>query len=563
MKRRISFSTILRRSFLVICAVFCFAGLLACSDDYSSSVPSLSDVFARDVDVVYDGRPHSVSVVNTLPSDTVTFSTDNIVFSSSCPAFSEVGYYTVFFKVLRSGYAEFSSSAYISISPCVLPGISASDLSFVYDGLAHSVVIDGTLPSDAIAYSTDGISFSSDAPTFSEVGVYAVYYRVSRPYGEYKSSCSVTVLPDIYGRYFNPLFGVIVISRDISFSVSGSGVINDIPFSVTDNVLTYNSFSFSRLSDDDFIYRLSVSDCSVYFTYSDSGSLSVSFKDNTAEIFLDDDLLLSLPRFNYCESGVVVDYNNLCFTQAFSSSSAAVTDISVVLSVRSVNPISVDCLYFSYDGLPHGFGFSVDVIFLNGSVPAFTDVGSYTVPVVFTSSVYLPKLLDCTLVILPDLDGVFVSSEHVLQISDNRFSFDGTLCGELSVLSDSWAYNDLPITVTDVGIVYDGIIYSSVRSPVLAVYIDGVYCSYILVPSDLLFIRITYESSALTFSDIDKNILFSSALSCAGISVSVNDIPLTPLPELPSAFSLGPSDLLATVGVVRVETISDNQTASM
>lgn len=548
MKQKITILDILRRSIVVICAVFCFAVFFACSHD-TSALPTLSDIYAADVSVEYDGRYHSVFVVNTLPTDTVVYSTDNVSYSSYSPSFIDVGSYTVYFKVFRDGYAEFSSSASVSISATVLSDIYASDVSFVYDGLAHSIVISGALPSDIISYSTDGTSFSSDVPSFIDAGVYTVYYRVSRPYGEYRSSCTLTIFPNIYGRYFNSDHGVIVISENVSFTVSGSGYIDGIPFAVTDEILYYNSIEYSLLSDEDYIYRLTVSDKSLYFRSASSGSLSVSCKDNVAEIKLGDDLLLSVPDFNFCESGVIADYNTLCFTQAFYASSD-ITHISIELSVRSVNPITVDTLYFTYDGLPHTLDFSEDVVFLDDE-HSFTDVGSYTVSVIFASTAYLPKQLDCTIVILPDVDGVFLSSQHVIRISDKCFFFDGMLCGELSILDCSWAFNDLPITVSDGGIEYADDYYASVDYPVLAVYVDDVYCSCLLISSDMLQLHIDYDGSVLTFSDDKNNLLLTIPLSCVTLSLSLDGIPLTPLNDALS-FTLGRSDLSSPILIVRV-----------
>ncbi|MDE6294117.1 MAG: hypothetical protein K2L88_05810 [Clostridiales bacterium] len=547
MNQKITIPTILRRSMLVICAVFCFWVVIACSDN-ASSLPTLSGVYATDVSVEYDGRPHSISVVNTLPTDNVTYSADSVTFSSSLPSFTDVGTYTVYFKVLRSGYAEFLSSASVSISSIVLSDISSSDISFVYDGLAHSPVISGILSSDSVTYSTDGISFSSAVPAFTSVGEYTVYYCVERPYGEYRSSCTLTILPNIYGRYFHPDYGVIVISEETSFSVSGTGFIDNVPFSVADNVLTYNSIEYSILSDDEFIYRLNNS---IYFLAPASGVLSILFENNIALIKLEDEVLLSLPNFNYCESGVVSDYTNLSFTQAFSASTL-VTNISVELSLRSVNPITVDTLYFTYDGLPHGFDFSSDVIFLDDEY-TFTEVGSYTVPVVFTSSTYLPKILDCTLVILPDVSGIFLSPEHVIQISGESFYFDGKLCGKLSVKNACWAWNDIPIVVTDNRLQYDGEVYSLVSSPVLAIYINDEYSSCLLVSSDTLQIHISFDGSVLTFTDNTGELLLSITLSCDTLFISIDGVPLTPL-QNSATFVLGYSDLSSPVVIVHVTT---------
>ena len=549
MKQKITISAIIRRSIVVICAVFCFAIFFAWSDNSTSTLPTLSDIFAYDVSVEYDGRPHSISIANTLPTDTVTYSTNNIVYSASSPSFTDVGSYTVYFKVSRSGYAEFSSSANVSIAPTILPDISASDISVVYDGLPHFIAVNGTMHSDVITYSTDGFSFSSDAPTFTGVGTYTVYYRVERSYGEYKSSCTVTILPNIYGRYFNPDYGVIVITKDIPFSVSGTGYIDDKPFSVTDKTLTYNSIEYSLLSNEDYVYRLSASDKSVYFCSLSSGYLSISFNDNTAEIRLAENTLLSVPNSNYCESGVISDYTNFSFTQAFSSS-GDVTDIFVELSVRAVNPISVNTKYYTYDGLPHGFDFSDDVIFLD-EINSFTEVGSYTVSVICTSSVYLPKVLDCTLVILPNVSGVFWSSAHVIEIVDENISIDGKPVGKLSINGDTWTFNGLPITVINGGIEYAGAAYSLVSSPILAIYVDDVYCSCILVSADVSSISISHNGTVLTFIDNSDKTLLNVPLSCNEISVSIDGKPLYLFED--RFFIISYSDLSAPTIIVQVE----------
>lgn len=555
MKLKITVADIFRHCIFLICAVFCLSAFSACSKEHSS--PSMSGIFAADVSVVYDGRQHSITVVNTIASDNVTYSTDEISFSSVNPVFTEVGVYTVYFKVLRSGYPELSSSATVSISPTVLSGISADNISIVYDGLPHSIVIRGTQDLDLLSYSTDGVSFSSDVPEFTEVGNYTVYYCVERPYGEYKSSCTISILPDIYGRYFNPSFGVITLcqysatvnysSFPLSFSVSGSGYIDSDPFSVSNGVLYFNDLSFSLLSDSDCVYRLNNS---IYFRYSSSGSLSICFKDNVAEISLDENVLLSVPDVNYCVSGVITDYSSLCFQQSFLSSSD-ITDISVELSLRDMNPITVDCKYYTYDGLPHGFDFSVPVIFPDyTSPPSFTDVGKHTVSVLFLSDTYLPKILSCSIVILPDLSGVYVSTSHVIHISDGAISFDGVYLGELSILNDAWAWNDLPISVSDNGLVYGNVTYIQTTDLMLVIYLNDEFYSFLSVPYSVKNIYISVIDTSLVF-EYSKSVQLTVPLDKSDCTITLDGHVITP--DLsPPHYSLGIADINSSVIVLYV-----------
>lgn len=542
---------IIRHGGVLLLAVFCLYGFISCSSDDSASL-TLSDVFANDVSVVYDGRPHSVSVFNTLNTDTVLFSLDNIAFLSSCPEFYDVGEYIVYFKVFRKGYREFSSYATITILPTVLSGISAKDISAVYDGIPRSISISGILDSDTITYSLDGLSFSSDIPSFTEVGEYTVYYRVQRPYGDYRSSCTVTIYPNLFGRYFNSDFGVVELSEyNVTFTdVSGSGLIYGEQFRVTDNILYYKALSFTLLSDSDCVYRLIVSDTSLFFVSGSSGKLTISFSDNRALIQLSDDVILSLPDYNYCESGDVIDYCNLCFEQPFIQSSD-ITDINVVLSFRAINRISFDAQFFTYDGLPHSFSFTVPVVFLSDE-KEFVAVGRHTVSVAVLSDSFLPCVIDCVIVILPDISGVYLSSSHVIQILDGVIYLDGTSLGELSVLDDNWAYNNLSIIPTDDGILFDSVLYSSVSDPVLVVKVNGQFISAVSIPDSIDQVVGTYDGTALVLTV--KNTLLLSVALCGSISVSLNDVQLNTVASDGSiSFFLGHADISAPVVVLNVK----------
>lgn len=547
-------TSLLRRLFIILGVVFALIAFSACANNESSSNRTISGVYAVDVSVVYDGRPHSITVMNTLANDTVLFSTDGVNYSSVSPAFVLPDEYTVYFKVKRSGYKELASSATVTISPCILSDISAQNVSVGYDGLPHSVTIDGVLPSDSVNYSIDGLTFSSEQPSFTSVGEHVIYYSVERNYGYYKSSCTLTIFPTVYGRYFNPTWGVVeLFPHTATVDDDGySGFIDDEPFTVDDGVLTYKDLSFTRLDDSDCVYKLIVSDGSVYFCAGASGKLNISFADKSAVIKLDEITLLSVPDYNYCESGAVTDYIDLRFEQAFEHT-ADITDVTVALSNREINPVTFDCTYVTYDGKPHEFELTQSVKFLSEQT-TFTDVGKYTVSVLVISDTYLPLVTDCSMVILPNISGAYASSAHVMEISDGIVKIDGTECGELSVVDDGWALNDKPITTTNNGITYDGEAYAATTDAMLVVRLDNEPHAILHLPQDADQINVSYDGTTLSFT-ADNEALLNMPLSCDSVTILLQG---TPLPALETnetkTFVIGCADLNSNVIIIDVKT---------
>lgn len=546
-----------RRLFIIGGVVFAFIAFCACANSKSTN-RTIGGVYAADVSVVYDGRPHSITVMNALTNDTVLYSIDGVNYSSVNPAFVLPDEYTIYFKVKRAGYKEYASSATVTISPCILSNISAQSVSVGYDGLPHSVAIDGLLPDDTVSYSTDGLTFSTEQPTFTAVGDYTVYYRVERNYGYYNSSCTITISPTLYGRYFNRDWGVVeLFPHTATIDPEGySGSIDDQPFSVTDDVLIYKDLEFTKLSDSDCVYKLTASDTGVFFCASESGKLNVSFADGTAVIMLGQDTILSVPDYNYCESGVVTDYMDLCFEQAFTHSSD-ITDISVILSNRDVNPITFDCQYVTYDGNTHSFEISQSVTYLSAQT-TFADIGKHTVSALVVSDEYLPLVTDLTLVILPDISGVYASSAHVMEISAGAVKIDGADCGALSIIDDGWALNDNTITTTDDGIVYDGVTYTATTDKILIVRLNDETYAVERLPQNIDQLKVNYDGTTLSFT-LENAALLSIPLSCDRVVMSLKGNTLPALvPNETETFVIGRADLKSNIVIIEVKTNEPN-----
>ena len=72
---------------------------------------------------------------------------------------------------------------------------TATDSSTTYDGQPHSISVSVTNPEGAaVTYSTDGITYGSDNPSFSNEGTYTVYYRITKDnYTTVEGSKTVTI----------------------------------------------------------------------------------------------------------------------------------------------------------------------------------------------------------------------------------------------------------------------------------------------------------------------------------------------------------------------------------
>ena len=543
---------ILRRLLIIIGVVFSCVVFSACADtdNAATELAELTDIYADNVYVTYDGNPHCITVHNILDSDDVTYSVDNFYFSIYSPSFTQPGEYTVYYKVVRAGFAEFTSFAKITIISPTVDGISAPNISVVYDGLPHTVTINGISPSDTVTYSSDGEIFSTENISFTEVGVYTVYYCVERGFGAERSSCTLTILPDISGRYFNRAFGLVVIDKtdayinsakkEFALNIDGCGRIDGTEFFVSDGVLTYGTMTFTALTDDDIVYKLSPSSLlilfsppkdvthPVFFCSDETGALTVSFDSNGGIVSLGDEVLLAVPNVNYCESGEIVDYDKLTFRQVFSNSDGTdITDIVVTLSRREVNPFTPETLYAIHDGAPHTFDFSVPFAILDGGDCMYTDVGSYTVSVLFPSNKYLPFVAKCTLVILPELNGLYYSPEKVIKVSGYDVCVDGEYAGRLTADDGIIAFGGLPITATDNGIEYDGVMYVPV-SNVLIFRTNGTICGRAPIPTSAKEITAVFDGENAVFSvrgEIILSVSFDakpSALSVGGRTLSPN-----------------------------------------
>ena len=134
----------------------------------------------------YDGSAHAITVTVAKPEGTTTYyrtsedeSTDAGEWSTENPTFTDVGTYTVYWKVEKTGYTPATGSDNVQIDKANITGYSVTAKpDATYDGTAK-VSADVTLPEGATITYTYGEQTSNTIPSFTDVGSYTVSYTIS------------------------------------------------------------------------------------------------------------------------------------------------------------------------------------------------------------------------------------------------------------------------------------------------------------------------------------------------------------------------------------------------
>ena len=111
--------------------------------------------------VVYDGTEQSLAVEGTLPTGA------SVVYTNEKA--TDAGTYNATAAITCEGYNPLALTATLTISPVTITGVTLSGASFGYDGQAHLIAVDGTLPNGVtVAYSggQNGQNGATDADVY-------------------------------------------------------------------------------------------------------------------------------------------------------------------------------------------------------------------------------------------------------------------------------------------------------------------------------------------------------------------------------------------------------------
>lgn len=125
------------------------------------------DVTAENKTVTYDGNAHAFNeVTTTVAGATIAYGeTEGTYDLTTVPSKTDVGTYTLYYKVTAPGYVPKTGSYTLTINPAAIE-YTATDYIGTYDGAKHTISVTVTNPADAvITYSDEENGTYTDKPT--------------------------------------------------------------------------------------------------------------------------------------------------------------------------------------------------------------------------------------------------------------------------------------------------------------------------------------------------------------------------------------------------------------
>lgn len=406
-----------RRALCVVCPIFVAAIftliaflLFACAAP-SRSLPQIVDIYSPKTVVEYDGLPHGISIRNVLATDSVYYSVADGEWQKNEIEYIEQGEYTVRYKIVRNGFADFIGFGELSIVRTELDGIHAPDITVIYDGLPHGIQIEGLLPDDCVTV--------SPADSFTDVGEYSVSYTVERSgAGYYVGSCKITVLPDIIGDYVNAYNGVIRITSNTVFDIHCNGTTDGKPFSVSDDVLTCDGAEYVKLGKSDRLYIFDVNGTRLYRIGGSAAVFSVELQPPT--LIADGVRFTVSGEYNFVESvesDAAISDDGKFYTVTADGKTATVR---ILLTMRARKPLPDTEEIIVYDGKAHEIAARYDgkaEYSINGVttsvLPTVTDIGVYEYSVTVYSDVYATETTAHRATVV--LSGVYYSTDTIAE----------------------------------------------------------------------------------------------------------------------------------------------------
>jgi len=137
-------------------------------------------VRCENVNVKYDGEPHTIKVNVTTPDSgyTIMYGLKRGEYNlSECPEFTDVVNTKVYYKVSAEGYNDYTKVGYVEIdkSDATITAPVANTLK--YNGTEQELVTAGSTDDGVIEYTTGSGAWSTDIPTGKDAGKYDVWWR--------------------------------------------------------------------------------------------------------------------------------------------------------------------------------------------------------------------------------------------------------------------------------------------------------------------------------------------------------------------------------------------------
>lgn len=147
---------------------------------------------------VYDQKKHGITVSVNHPETgyEILYKTgEEEDYHTEKSEFKNVGDYTVYYMVTAPNFKPVSGNSTVTITKADMP-ISANDVSVSFDGVSHSISIDGIPKGEnaVVKYGTEEGVYDKSSYSQTVVGSWTVYFKVTAPnYNDYTGSAKLTI----------------------------------------------------------------------------------------------------------------------------------------------------------------------------------------------------------------------------------------------------------------------------------------------------------------------------------------------------------------------------------
>ena len=319
----------------------------------------------------YDGYSHGVSLSGTQSGDVVLYSTNNSTWSSAAPTLTNVGSKTVYVKVQRTGFQDWTSSASININKAALSVWVKSGLALTYGDNPSALFTSSNLEFSGFKGS-DGVSKLSGSPVFSgysqygDAGSYTV--KVTGGYsssnynitylGKYtqnltvgKKTLTVSVLPTSGAAVSKTYDGTVSISNGAQYAFGTGQIVNGDSVSLSGGTyqyaganvgtgikITYSGYSLAGTDRGNYV--LSASSASANIGTITKASLAAAVKNQTITYGSAPDFAVSLSGFKGSDSAASLGLSASAFNFSGYSQYGAVGAYPVSATLKSTVSLS-------------------------------------------------------------------------------------------------------------------------------------------------------------------------------------------------------------------------------
>ena len=376
--------------------------------------PDIKDVSVEGFETVYDGGFYSITVNDPeAATDTIVYSLDGETYDlENLPSFSNVGTYTTYVKVSREGYNDWYGDADVVITPADITDVSVEGFETVYDGGFYSITVNAA-DGDTVLYSLDGETYDlEELPSFSQVGSYTTYVKVSRAnYNDWYGDADVVITPaditDVSVEGFETVYdggfySITVNAADgdtVLYSLDGETYdLEELPsFSQVGSYTTYVKVSRANYNDwygdaDVVITPADITDVtidSVNVDYDGNAySITVNAQDGDVILYSEDGETYTAENPAYTDAGV-----NFVYVKVSRDNYNDWTGFgTVIINAAEIDDVTLEGWSGAYDGEAHSITVNdpqadTDEIFYSldpytfdlTDNPTFTEAGDYTV----------------------------------------------------------------------------------------------------------------------------------------------------------------------------------------